>query len=77
VELTIVAFNGIGGVNQTANLGNSNTITTTINSTYKKDEDLIVVNNSNNEENAEIWHIFSRYGIGRNARTRKLAGQTV
>ena len=54
---------------------NSNTITTTINSSYKKDEDLIVVNNSNNEKNAEIWHIFSRYGIGRNARTRRLAGQ--
>ena len=54
---------------------NSNTITTTINSSYKKDEEIVVVNNSNNEKNAEILHIFSRYGIGRNARTRKLAGQ--
>ena len=26
-------------------------------------------------KNAEIWHIFSRYGIGRNARTKKLASQ--
>ena len=54
---------------------NSNTIITTINSSYKKDEGIVVVNNSNNEENAEIWHIFSRYGIGRNARTRKLTDQ--
>jgi hypothetical protein len=53
----------------------SNTITTTINSTYKKDEEIVVVNNSNNEKNAEIWHIFSRYGIGRNAKTRKLVSQ--
>ena len=54
---------------------NSNTITTTINSTYKKDEGIVVVNNSNNEVNAEIWQILSRYGIGRNARTKKLASQ--
>jgi len=46
-----------------------------INRSYKKDEEIVAVNNSNNEENAEIWQIFSRYSIDRNARTRKLDSQ--
>jgi len=40
---------------------NSNTITTTINSTYKKDEGIVVVNNSNNEK--KVWNLVYFFAL--------------